>query len=88
MSIDGARANDQEFSDLGIGEAACHQAQHLDFTFGQVVQGGGRRSFALRRLSLGVELIQEPFMTVVVRSCSDGSWNSRRPVEAFLLCTL
>ncbi len=41
VGIDRARADDQYFSDLGIGEALCHQPQHLHLTLGQVVRRGG-----------------------------------------------
>jgi hypothetical protein len=31
MGVDGAQANHEAFCDLGIGQAFCYQAQHLDF---------------------------------------------------------
>src|SRR5260370_38003549 len=35
MPVDGARADDEMFGDLSIGQALCHQAQHLLLTRGQ-----------------------------------------------------
>src|SRR5215469_2231707 len=49
VSIDGARADDQGFSHLGIAEAACHQPQHLHLSFGQVVGIGWRWALVLVR---------------------------------------
>jgi len=48
VGIDGARADDQEFGDLGIGEAAGHQPQHLHLSLGQVARSrGGRHRLAV-----------------------------------------
>ena len=49
MRIDGARADDEGFSDLGIGEPSCHQPQHLHFTFGQLVRIGWGRTLGMVR---------------------------------------
>ena len=35
VPVDGARADDEVVSHLGIGEALGHQAQHFDLTGGQ-----------------------------------------------------
>jgi hypothetical protein len=37
VSIDRARADDQGFSNLGVGQSLCHQAQHLYLPPGQVI---------------------------------------------------
>ena len=49
VGIDGARTNDQDLGDLGIGEFPRHQPQHLHLPLGQVVRSGwGRQLLAAR----------------------------------------
>src|SRR5216117_3796460 len=49
VGIDRARANNQDFSSLGIGEASCHQLQHLDLALGEAIWIGRRRALVLIR---------------------------------------
>ena len=50
VGIDRARADDQGFGDLHIGQSLCDQPQHLHFTFGQLAQsrGWGRNLLSIR----------------------------------------
>src|SRR6266516_4728596 len=47
VSIDRARTDDQRFRNLGVGEPACYQAQHLDLPFGQIARSGWRRQLVM-----------------------------------------
>ena len=40
VSVDSTRADDQRFSNLGIGQSSCDQPQHLYLPLGQVVWRG------------------------------------------------
>ena len=54
VSVDSTRADDQRFSNLGIGQSSCDQPQHLHLTLGESMRGGWRRSLMRVRPSFHV----------------------------------
>ena len=56
VALDGAGAEVEVLGDLGVGQAAGDQGEHLPFPVGDAVQGAGQRG---GRLMTGVAAIAE-----------------------------